>query len=268
MPRLSVPNNTPLSIVAAAVLMVALVLFVERASAQDIAADAEPWTPVIELFDGVPMARVPAGCFMMGGDESAPNEAPAHEVCFEASYWLDVYEVTHAQFAAFGGTAGRVAAFADIGGDLPRERVTWFEALDFCALRGARLPNEAEWEFAARGIESRLYPWGEPFVDGAAVVALAPDAHPQAVGQQALGVSWTGIYNLAGNVFEWTSSLFMPYPFDPADGRERKGHAELRRVIRGGAWSYNADLARSAARGLRPPTTESPDIGFRCARDL
>jgi formylglycine-generating enzyme required for sulfatase activity len=87
------------------------------------------------------------------------------------------------------------------------------------------------------------------------------------VGSSPSGASWIGSEDLSGNVYEWTNSLFAPYPYTIDDGREEPGRADNPRVIRGGAWSYSAELARAAARGFRQPTTETPDIGFRCARD-
>lgn len=231
------------------------------------ASSAANWTPIIDTFDGVPMASVPTGCFLMGSADGAPNEQPVHEVCFESDFWIDVYEVTHDQFATFGGVAGRPAAFASIGGELPRERVTWFEARDLCALRGGALPTEAEWEYAARGAEQRAYPWGNAFLSGVAIVSLGPGNHPEAIGGRDAGQSWVGAQDLAGNLWEWVSSVYAPYPYAALDGREDinfKG--DVPRVIRGGAWSYSTELARSAARSSRPPTTETPDIGFRCVR--
>ena len=231
------------------------------------ASVAANWLPVIDTFDGVPMASVPAGCFLMGSADGTPNEQPVNEVCLASDFWIDVYEVTHDQFAAFGGVAGRAAAFADIGGTLPRERVTWFEARDLCALRGGALPSEAEWEYAARGAAQHAYPWGDVFLPGVAVVSLGPGNHPEAVGERADGQSWVGAQDLAGNLWEWVSSVYSPYPYAAHDGREDinfKG--DVPRVIRGGAWSYSTELARSAARSSRPPTTETSDIGFRCVR--
>lgn len=234
---------------------------------EDALASNADWTPVIETFDGVAMALVPPGCLIMGQEDGAPNEMPVNEVCFETAFWIDMTEVTHEQFAQFGGVAGRAAAFDMVGVDLPRERVTWFEARDLCSLRGGRLPSEAEWEYAARGIDGLRYPWGDTFMADTAVVSLGPGNHPEPVGMRPTGASWVGAEDLAGNVWEWTSSLFAPYPYSPIDGREEPGKADAPRVIRGGAWSYSSELARSAARGFRPPTTETPDIGFRCARD-
>jgi formylglycine-generating enzyme required for sulfatase activity len=126
-----------------------------------VTANAD-WTPEIRMFDGVEMVLVPPGCFLMGTDDGRSEESPAHEVCLDQPFWIDRYEVTNAQFARFEGQAAQPGWWADA--DRPREQITWFEARDFCALRSARLPTEAEWEYAARGPDGLLYPWGDTFV--------------------------------------------------------------------------------------------------------
>ncbi|MBC6935116.1 MAG: TIR domain-containing protein [Chloroflexi bacterium] len=99
------------------------------------------WTPVERDFDGVTMVLVPAGCFMMGSN-NYDNEKPVHEQCFDAPFWIDKYEVTQGQFSRLGGS--KVIPNAFTGDNRPVENITWFEARDFCELRGMRLPTEAE----------------------------------------------------------------------------------------------------------------------------
>jgi formylglycine-generating enzyme required for sulfatase activity len=104
------------------------------------------------------MALVPAGCFPMGSNDGDFDEQPVHQICFDTPFWIDVTEVTNGQFAALSGQAERSSNWTDA--DRPRETVTWVEADAFCRLRGARLPTEAEWEYAAREPDGLVYPWG------------------------------------------------------------------------------------------------------------
>src|SRR5262249_22642836 len=107
------------------------------------------WKPQLSMVQGVEMALVPPGCFMMGSEKGNDDEQPVSKICFDKPFWIDKVDVTNAQFKQFGGKAQQKGSWKD--DNRPRERVTWFEARDFCALRGARLPTEAEWEYAARG---------------------------------------------------------------------------------------------------------------------
>src|SRR5690606_21843483 len=103
------------------------------------------------------MVLVPAGCFRMGTNVNT-NERPVHDQCFDQPFWMDKYEVTQAHFRRLGGTQANSFAFPGI--NLPVENITWNEAQDFCELRGGSLPSEAEWEYAARGPDGLVYPWG------------------------------------------------------------------------------------------------------------
>jgi formylglycine-generating enzyme required for sulfatase activity len=261
------------------------------------------WTPVVEEFDGVEMVLIPAGCFQMGSTDEqieamiqscesrygagncAPSlveaEGPRYEVCFSASYWLDRYEVSQGQFEQFGGQAEETPAFP--GDNLPRENIRWREAQEYCEQRGARLPTEAEWEYAARGPDGWVYPWGNMFEcnrgnfdDGTKVMAYDVIegggecdgfAATSPVGSFPAGASWVGALDMGGNVWEWVNSIYQPYPYSETDGRESESDTSSARVFRGGSWFTGS--GRAANRGFAYPGSMLDgdfSLGFRCAR--
>jgi formylglycine-generating enzyme required for sulfatase activity len=231
--------------------------------------------------DGVPVVLVPAGCFMMGmtdaeiGDLITQNPdyvdyyrrfGPQHQQCFEAPFWIDQTEVTQGDFARLGGLQAEQSWFS--GADRPVENITWFEARDYCALRGARLPTEAEWEYAARGPDSLTYPWGNTWVPDNAVWYGNSGGQTAPVGSRPAGRSWVGAEDMSGNVWEWTSSLDEPYPYAAGDGREADTgtSTDVERVVRGGSWYYDLDSLRAANRSWYSPVVRGDNGGFRCAR--
>ncbi len=224
------------------------------------------WQPEVQVFDGVEMVLVPAGCFLMGSDasEAGGDEQPVHEVCFEEPYWIDRTEVTNGQFEQFGGVAARQSNWTDA--DRPREVITWTEAADFCELRGARLPTEAEWEYAARGPDALIYPWGDEFVSENVVWDETSGGQMAAVGSRPGGVSWVGAYDLSGNMWEWVADWYGTYPSERQvnpTGPEISAY----RVLRGGSWSdrYPGSL-RAAYRYRDYPVFRYSYFGFRCVR--
>jgi len=225
----------------------------------------ENWTPQERDFDGVTMVLVPAGCFLMGSETGDDDEKPVHEQCFDTSFWIDKYEVTQAQFDRFGGQKSISNYFT--GDDLPVETIDWFEARDFCALRGGRLPTEAEWEYAARGPSNWLYPWGNNFVADNVVYYINSGDQTTPVGSRPDGVSWVGALDMAGNVWEWTSSLYQDYPYNQ-DGESINNNNILSRVLRGGSWGNTVYGVRSANRNRFNPYLSDAynDFGFRCLR--
>jgi formylglycine-generating enzyme required for sulfatase activity len=210
------------------------------------------WTPLIETFDGVEMVLVPPGCFMMGNADGFDTERPAHEQCFEQAFWLDRFEVTNAQVGSIGVHDGALR---------PRDSLQWAEARDFCLSRGARLPTEREWEYAARGPANWLYPWGNEFKADRVYYAGNSNGETVEVGSFPQGASWVGAQDLAGNVWEWVSSEYGDYPYRAE--YEDDDDERAPRILRGGP-----DVVRVTLRIRYNPLGGGYGIGFRCARDV
>jgi len=250
----------PLMLIIIAVLVVAC----GSDDSNEEAVQIEPvtsndeWTPVIEEFDGVPMVQVPPGCFQMGSELGRRDEVPVQEVCFDDPFWIDQFEVSNAQYGSPGNNQGE---------NHPRENLLWTEARDYCAARGGRLPTEAEWEYAARGPDGLMYPWGDELIEDYLVFDRNSPSQTAAVGGRPEGASWVGAQDMSGNVFEWVSSQYERYPYDAADGREDLQNLEVDRVYRGGINSYQDYAAGATFRFSFPPDRRDWFIGFRCARD-
>jgi len=229
--------------------------------------------------------KIPAGTFLMGSDPASDavpdaNESPRHRV------YLDLFQIsrtpiTNAQYEKFVRATNYSAPGHWLNGAVPPELrdhpvtyVDWRDAKAFCEWAGVRLPTEAEWEKAARGPstaaqdDARLWPWGnEP--PNASRANYARDVKTDgttSVDQFPRGTSPYGVLDLAGNVWEWVSSLYREYPYDANDGRENlDSHAQ--RVLRGGSfYSPNENFIRCAARSLSYPQRRRDHIGFRVAR--
>jgi formylglycine-generating enzyme required for sulfatase activity len=223
----------------------------------------EDWIPLELDFDGVAMVLVPNGCFMMGSNTQIGNrtyeaQQPVHEQCFNMPFWIDKYEVTQEQFQRFGGVKAETYNYTD--NNFPVTSITWFEANTFCALRGGKLPTEREWEYVARGPSNFVYSWGNYFIE-----TNINSSIPTIVGTKPEGASWVGVMDMNGNVTEWTSSLYQPYPYYTDDGRERDtgNDKSVERTIRGFALG---SMFRSSERQGESPSSESGLLGFRCVR--
>lgn len=223
------------------------------------------WTFQEHEFENVPMMLVPAGCFKMGSEDGAADERPVKQVCFNMPFWIDKTEITNAQFARFEGQADNSNQWK--GGNRPRESITWLEARDFCNKRGARLPTEAEWEYAARGPDHLTYPWGNNFAPDNVVYGNNSANQTADVGSRPAGASWVGALDMSGNVKEWVSSLYVDYPYD--ESHENSSDAISTRVLRGGSWdNVKPDDLRAADRLWDALDFKYSGIGFRCARDF
>lgn len=223
--------------------------------------------------DGVPMLMIPAGEFMMGSNDGDSDEKPMHRVSVN-TFYLDKYEVTHAQFAHFveaSGTHGEWQATGANGQDQhPVVNVTWHDALAYCRWAEKRLPTEAEWEYAARGAEGRTYPWGNTWDAGRArIKGNNENDGTVPVGSFPDGASPFGILDLAGNVWEWTadwydSTYYRNSPRNNPNGPSNGAY----RVLRGGSWGSTAPkFVQSTNRLFDRPQSRNEVFGFRCAKD-
>ena len=225
---------------------------------------------------GVPMRLVSAGDFTMGSEGGPSDEGPV-QTLYVDTFYIDRYEVTNGLYRLCVNAGAckppkRVNSVTRVGyynrtdfDNYPVVQVDWNMAKSFCEWRGARLPTEAEWEKAARGTDGRTYPWGEGISCDQANFGGCQGDTIAASGDES-GASVYGVFNMAGNVYEWVSSLYMPYPYEASDGRENLS-AFGERVIRGGSWvrSDTDEEARSAHRQKVDPSTAQDNIGFRCA---
>lgn len=223
-----------------------------------VAANAD-WLPVTQTFDAIEMVLVPPGCFTMGTDDEGADgdETPAHEQCFDAPFWIDRTEVTNAQFGSIGNFAGP---------NTPRDTISLPQAQTFCASRAGRLPTEAEWEYAARGPDSLRFPWGTRFEEGVALYSGNAGGQMMPVGSFPQGASWVGAVDMAGSLWEWTSTIYAyQYPYVMDDGRENDDDDNNFRAIRGGAYSTDPFFLRTTSRKEKHPTLEYlAYVGFRC----
>jgi formylglycine-generating enzyme required for sulfatase activity len=231
------------------------------------------------------MVRIPAGEFVMGSDELETERPP--RTVFLKAYFIDIYEVTNAQYREFLDThpnIGPPVRWADTGFNKPNQPVIgvlWDDAAAYCQWVGKRLPTEAEWEKAARGTDGRRWPWGNVFdakIGGTtfhANVVGSEDGFDLTapVGSYPTGVSPYGVFDMAGNVDEWVQDLMDPnyYAVSPRENPVRSdptGLSELLKVVRGGYFSAAPERCRTAyRRGMLPVISAVGIIGFRCAKD-
>lgn len=243
------------------------------------AGSAVNWQPVVQEIGGIPVVRVPSGCFMMGSADGGGDETPVHRVCLSA-FWIGQKELTNAQYrrcveAGACDPPGYTMYYADsaYAGD-PVVSVLWSQARQYAAWLSETtglawsLPTEAQWEYAARGPEGRDYPWGDgdPTCDRVHIGGCEAHAAPVGPDQRASGASWVGALDLSGNMWEWVADWYgAEYYGTLADGVwDPVGPAAGdNRVVRGGSWHSNLNWARGASRYHGNPDSSSFDLGFR-----
>jgi formylglycine-generating enzyme required for sulfatase activity len=237
------------------------------------------------IMGGIEFVRIPAGKFLMGSKKdnklAYDDEKPQHTIEIPYDYLMARFPVTNEQYAAFVGAGRHPVSGWKKRQDHPVFEVSWQDAMAYCRwlndlLSGKlpqglvlRLPTEAEWEKAARATDGREWPWGSEFdkhkcnsfEGGKGVMTPVGLYSPQ-------GDSPYGCADMAGNVWEWTHSLYKPYPYKADDGREDEKRGAARRVLRGGAFFNLVRLTRCAFRGWPGPHLEWGRVGFRVAASL
>lgn len=215
------------------------------------------------------MVYVAGGDFLMGSDDAEELSRPAHFVSVRP-FFIDRTEVTNEAYRKFVEAANydppstwKDGMFAPGEEELPVTGITWYDAAAYAAWAGKRLPTEAEWEFAARGPEGRKYPWGNGWDASLANV----DNMVKALRRAGEGMPTPlGIFDMAGNAWEWTASDARAYP-----GSKEFPRSRLRlKIIRGGNWKSNSETAAATFRGFYGASGEKDysSTSFRCVKDV
>jgi formylglycine-generating enzyme required for sulfatase activity len=198
-------------------------------------------------------------------------ENPAHHVHVDAFY-MDIYEVTNADYQEYVKATGAKQPALAKNPDFnepkqPVVGVSWKEAVKFCKWKGKRLPTEAEWEKASRGKRRVIYPWGNELPDKTKVNFKEQVNKTTPVGSYEAGKSDYGVYDLSGNVAEWTHDWHLAeyYLFSPK--ANPKGHEKGQyKVIRGGNWRNTPHDVNMVYRNATLPTVRNKTVGFRCVK--
>lgn len=231
--------------------------------------------------DGMTLVYVPGGKFRRGSTGNDPfaqnDEHPRRSVTVSA-FWIDQTEVTNKQYracieAGVCETRTLTQKTWDVYhndpyyDDYPAVYVDWDNAKTYCEWVGRRLPTEAQWEKAARGPHGRMYPWGDDPPTGDLLNYDRLIGHPTPVKSYEAGVSPYGVYDMAGNVYEWVHDWYaLDYYGDAASLNPPGPEAGERHICRGGSYNSGASFVRTASRlDVLPRQGGFPDVGFRCA---
>jgi eukaryotic-like serine/threonine-protein kinase len=264
-------DKTPLVLVIAAMVLLTVLagFWIYRSNASTSANNnggpsPSPINPALGE-----MLLIPAGEFIMGRDNASVYERPAHKVPV-AAFLIDKTEVTNEQYAKFVQFTHRAAPSHWKNGQIPAgetyfpvANVSWYDARDYCQWIGKRLPTEEEWEYAARGRENFLYPYGNEWKEELSSASPSPIRIGKLsnVGSYPIGASPFKVLDMAGNVAEWTDSDYKPYPNSPA--KPDPGN----KITRGGSYINPPSEQTTTERRWDRPLITKDFIGFRCAKN-
>lgn len=218
--------------------------------------------------------KIPAGRFWLGSSNGRQNEQPEHELELE-TFLIARFPITNVQYNFFIQATDYVTPEHWFGQRIPTgyqnhpvRHVSYYDALAYCHWlseatgQNITLPSEAQWEKAARGTERAfVYPWGTSADPTQANTAETSRGTTMPVDSYLNGASPFGVVDTCGNVWEWTRSLYKPYPYRAGDGREAEGEGS--RVLRGGAFLSTQNIARCSYRSWEYPDERQSDDGFR-----
>jgi formylglycine-generating enzyme required for sulfatase activity len=217
-------------------------------------------TKTLDLPGGVKleMVWIPPGEFIMGSNDGLEGEKPVHKVKISQGFWMGKYEVTQEQYEAVTGKNPSTHK----AGNKPVHDVSWNDAVAFCNKIGARLPTEAEWEYACRAGTTTKYSSGDTEAD---LRRVADYGRKYAEGPGEVGRKeanpW-GLYDLHGNVWEWCADWFGSYP--SGDQTDPTGpSSDTARVLRGGSFYSGPGVCRCAYRSWNDPDDSNSRYGFR-----
>lgn len=244
------------------------------------------------------MVYIPAGNFIMGSREDVKNDksfefgfakpwvadaSPPREVYLEG-YYIDKYEVSNADYEKFVTATGHKVPDhwkknkpPENIDNHPVTNISWYDAIEYCKWKGKRLPTEAEWEKAARGADGRLYPWGNEFDFNRTNVSQSQsfETDTKEVKAYENGKSPYGVYNMTGNVWEWTLDWYKPYP---GSSYTSEFFGERFKIFRGNGYSgfghfpqdkYERivrEFSKVTFRFYSDPSGKFHDVGCRCAK--
>ncbi|MGQ9733275.1 MAG: SUMF1/EgtB/PvdO family nonheme iron enzyme [Candidatus Zipacnadales bacterium] len=208
----------------------------------------------------IELVWVPEGTFMMGSIHGNEDEKPVRRMKIEG-FWIGRTPVTVREWERVIGSVP--ARYNDQGAHHPVVFVSWEEAHDFCRRTGLALPPEAYWEYAGRGCDGNIYPWGNNWNPAFCQCKENLHGHERTapVGILTSNVSWCGVLDMAGNVWEWCRDWYRPQA-ERAPQQQGTG----RRSLRGGGWGGGEFECRLSCRGHGAPNLRSNMIGFRVAR--
>ena len=222
------------------------------------------------------MVMIPAGEFIMGSNDRWDDESPQF-IAKTDTYLIDINEVTNSQFKRFVDDTRYPPRVHWDDNEIPKgleehpvTYVSWTDASSYCTWSGKRLPTEAEWEKAARGKPGYTFPWGNEFDPSKSNSPESGNQGTKPVRSYESGKSQYGLYDMAGNVWEWTSDWYQPHPGNSIPNPK---YGKKNRLTKGGSWfdclEYGCGIsAPSYNRGAFVPSTRNNTIGFRCAKDI